>query len=85
MKRLTRSDTAAKEQMSSMSLFKMSKHGCANLPGLPTEVTHIMPGQFVDEYTIMCMDIFAMSGHGIAASEDSTNIVFQTNMLGKRC
>ena len=56
-------DTAEKVQISSLSLLKMLKHGRA---GVPMEVMGLMLGQFVDEYTITCVDVFAMpqvSGH----------------------
>lgn len=50
-------DTAEKIQISSLSLLKMLKHGRA---GVPMEVMGLMLGQFVDEYTITCVDVFAM-------------------------
>jgi len=50
-------DTAEKVQISSLSLLKMLKHGRA---GVPMEVMGLMLGQFVDEYTITCVDVFAM-------------------------
>ncbi len=50
-------DTAEKIQISSLSLLKMLKHGRA---GVPMEVMGLMLGQFVDDYTITCVDVFAM-------------------------
>lgn len=50
-------DTAEKIQISSLSLLKMLKHGRA---GVPMEVMGLMLGEFVDEYTITCVDVFAM-------------------------
>jgi 26S proteasome regulatory subunit N11 len=40
-----------------LSLLKMLKHGRA---GVPMEVMGLMLGQFVDDYTITCVDVFAM-------------------------
>lgn len=50
-------DTAEKIQISSLSLLKMLKHGRA---GVPMEVMGLMLGEFVDDYTITCVDVFAM-------------------------
>lgn len=50
-------DTSEKIQISSLSLLKMLKHGRA---GIPMEVMGLMLGQFVDDYTITCVDVFAM-------------------------
>ncbi len=50
-------DTAEKIQISSLSLLKMLKHGKA---GIPMEVMGLMLGAFVDDYTITCVDVFAM-------------------------
>jgi hypothetical protein len=33
---------------------------CAGRAGVPMEVMGLMLGQFVDEYTITCVDVFAM-------------------------
>lgn len=69
-------DTAEKIQISSLSLLKMLKHGLNRLlvrrshyshdlhhtgrAGVPMEVMGLMLGQFVDDYTITCVDVFAM-------------------------
>jgi 26S proteasome regulatory subunit N11 len=50
-------DTSEKIQISSLSLLKMLKHGRA---GVPMEVMGLMLGQFIDDYTISCVDVFAM-------------------------
>eukprot|EP00428_Durinskia_dybowskii_P070618 CAMPEP_0170399364 /NCGR_PEP_ID=MMETSP0117_2-20130122/23920_1 /TAXON_ID=400756 /ORGANISM="Durinskia baltica, Strain CSIRO CS-38" /LENGTH=301 /DNA_ID=CAMNT_0010656031 /DNA_START=52 /DNA_END=957 /DNA_ORIENTATION=- len=71
-------DTAEKIQISSLSLLKMLKHGRA---GVPMEVMGLMLGQFVDEYTITCVDVFAMPQHGTGVSVEAVDPVFQTNML----
>merc|ERR1719263_595578 len=71
-------DTAEKVQISSLSLLKMLKHGRA---GVPMEVMGLMLGQFVDDYTITCVDVFAMPPHGTGVSVEAVDPVFQTNML----
>ena len=54
-------DTAEKIQISSLSLLKMLKHGKA---GIPMEVMGLMLGEEIDDYTITCIDVFAMPQHG---------------------
>lgn len=71
-------DTAEKVQISSLSLLKMLKHGRA---GVPMEVMGLMLGQFVDEYTITCVDVFAMPQHGTGVSVEAVDPVFQQKML----
>jgi len=71
-------DTAEKVHISSLSLLKMLKHGRA---GVPMEVMGLMLGEFVDEYTIVCIDVFAMPQSGTGVSVEAVDPVFQTNML----
>lgn len=71
-------DTAEKVQISSLALLKMLKHGRA---GVPMEVMGLMLGQFVDEYTISCVDVFAMPQHGTGVSVEAVDPVFQQKML----
>jgi len=71
-------DTAEKVQISSLSLLKMLKHGRA---GVPMEVMGLMLGAFVDEYTITCVDVFAMPQHGTGVSVEAVDPVFQQIML----
>lgn len=71
-------DTAEKVQISSLSLLKMLKHGRA---GVPMEVMGLMLGSFVDDYTITCVDVFAMPQHGTGVSVEAVDPEFQTNML----
>jgi 26S proteasome regulatory subunit N11 len=71
-------DCAEKVHVSSLSLLKMLKHGRA---GVPMEVMGLMLGQFVDDYTINCVDVFAMPQSGTTVSVESVDHVFQTNML----
>ena len=53
-------DTAEKIHISSLALLKMLKHGRA---GVPMEVMGLMLGEFVDDYTVVCVDVRAPSGH----------------------
>uniref|UniRef100_A0A6S8EEN9 MPN domain-containing protein n=1 Tax=Aureoumbra lagunensis TaxID=44058 RepID=A0A6S8EEN9_9STRA len=71
-------DTSEKVQISSLALLKMLKHGRA---GVPMEVMGLMLGQFVDEYTIVCVDVFAMPQSGTGVSVEAVDPVFQTKML----
>jgi 26S proteasome regulatory subunit N11 len=45
------------------------------------EVMGLMLGQFVDEYTVNCVDVFAMPQSGTGVSVEAVDPVFQTNML----
>ena len=71
-------DCAEKVHVSSLSLLKMLKHGRA---GVPMEVMGLMLGQFVDEYTINCVDVFAMPQSGTTVSVEAVDEVFQTAMM----
>jgi len=50
-------DTSEQIQISSLALLKMLKHARA---GVPMEVMGLMLGEFVDDYTITVVDVFAM-------------------------
>lgn len=50
-------DTAEVINISSLALLKMLKHSRA---GVPMEVMGLMLGDFVDDYTIRVVDVFAM-------------------------
>ena len=71
-------DFAEKVHVSSLALLKMLKHGRA---GVPMEVMGLMLGQFVDDYTINCVDVFAMPQSGTSVSVEAVDPVFQTKML----
>ena len=71
-------DCAEKVHVSSLALLKMLKHGRA---GVPMEVMGLMLGQFVDEYTIHCVDVFAMPQSGTTVSVESVDHIFQTEMV----
>lgn len=45
------------------------------------EVMGLMLGEFVDEYTITCVDVFAMPQNSTGTSVEAIDPVFQTNML----
>ena len=71
-------DCAEKVHVSSLALLKILKHGRA---GVPMEVMGLMLGQFVDDYTINCVDVFAMPQSGTTVSVESVDDVFQADML----
>jgi len=71
-------DCAEKVHVSSLALLKMLKHGRA---GVPMEVMGLMLGQFIDDYTINCVDVFAMPQSGTTVSVEAVDPVFQTNMM----
>ncbi|EMD40806.1 hypothetical protein CERSUDRAFT_111389 [Gelatoporia subvermispora B] len=64
--------------ISSLALLKMLKHGRA---GVPMEVMGLMLGEFVDEYTVQVIDVFAMPQSGTSVSVESVDHVFQTKMV----
>jgi hypothetical protein len=56
----------------------MLKHGRA---GVPLEVMGLMLGEFVDDYTVKVVDVFAMPQSGTGVSVEAVDPVFQTKML----
>merc|ERR1712130_891196 len=71
-------DTSERIHISSLALLKMLKHGRA---GVPMEVMGLMLGEFVDEFTITCVDVFAMPQSGTGVSVEAVDPVFQQQML----
>lgn len=71
-------DTAEQIYISSLALIKMLKHGRA---GVPMEVMGLMLGEFVDEYTVRVLDVFAMPQSGTGVSVEAVDPVFQAAML----
>merc|ERR1712195_152248 len=71
-------DTAEQVYISSLALLKMLKHGRA---GVPMEVMGLMLGEFVDEYTVRVIDVFAMPQSGTGVSVEAVDPVFQMKML----
>jgi len=53
------------------------KHGRA---GVPMEVMGLMLGEFVDEYTVQVVDVFAMPQSGTGVSVEAVDPVFQMKM-----
>ena len=45
------------------------------------EVMGLMLGEFVDDYTVQVIDVFAMPQSGTTVSVESVDHVFQTKML----
>lgn len=58
--------------------LQMLKHGRA---GVPMEVMGLMLGEFVDEYTVQVIDVFAMPQSGTTVTVESVDHVFQTKMV----
>jgi len=64
--------------ISSLALLKMLKHGRA---GVPMEVMGLMLGEFVDDYTVQVIDVFAMPQSGTTVTVESVDHVFQQKMV----
>lgn len=75
---MPKADTAETIHISSLALLKMLKHGRA---GVPLEVMGLMLGEFIDEYTVTVVDVFAMPQSGTGVSVEAVDPVFQTKML----
>ena len=75
---LVTQDTGEQIYISSLALLKMLKHGRA---GVPLEVMGLMLGEFVDDYTVKVVDVFAMPQSGTGVSVEAVDPVFQTKML----
>merc|ERR1712048_1240530 len=71
-------DTAEQVYISSLALLKMLKHGRA---GVPIEVMGLMLGEFVADYTVRVVDVFAMPQSGTGVSVEAVDPVFQAKML----
>jgi len=71
-------DTAEQVYISSLALLKMLKHGRA---GVPMEVMGLMLGEFVDDYTVSVVDVFAMPQSGTGVSVEAVDPVFQAKMI----
>lgn len=53
----------------------------AGRAGVPMEVMGLMLGEFVDDYTVRVVDVFAMPQSGTGVSVEAVDPVFQTRML----
>ncbi|EMC99917.1 hypothetical protein BAUCODRAFT_354931 [Baudoinia panamericana UAMH 10762] len=71
-------DNAEMVYISSLALLKMLRHGRA---GVPMEVMGLMLGEFVDDYTVRVVDVFAMPQSGTGVSVEAVDPVFQTKMM----
>jgi len=56
----------------------MLKHGRA---GVPMEVMGLMLGEFIDDYTVRVVDVFAMPQSGTGVSVEAIDYVYQQAML----
>ncbi|CAO3664073.1 unnamed protein product [Rhizopus microsporus] len=68
-------DNAEMVYISSLALLKMLKHGRA---GVPMEVMGLMLGEFVDDYTVRVIDVFAMPQSGTGVSTKMLDMLKQT-------
>ncbi|CAG8635533.1 15805_t:CDS:2, partial [Racocetra fulgida] len=68
-------DNAEMVYISSLALLKASR------AGVPMEVMGLMLGEFVDDYTVRVIDVFAMPQSGTGVSVEAVDPVFQTKML----
>ncbi|SCU78731.1 LADA_0A07206g1_1 [Lachancea dasiensis] len=71
-------DTKETVYISSLALLKMLKHGRL---GVPMEVMGLMLGEFVDDYTVSVVDVFAMPQSGTGVSVEAVDDVFQAKMM----
>lgn len=71
-------DNSETVYLSSLALLKMLRHGRA---GVPMEVMGLMLGEFVDDFTVRVVDVFAMPQSGTSVSVESVDPVFQTKMM----
>eukprot|EP01112_Ceratiomyxa_fruticulosa_P000771 TRINITY_DN106_c0_g1_i1.p1 TRINITY_DN106_c0_g1~~TRINITY_DN106_c0_g1_i1.p1 ORF type:complete len:312 (-),score=69.66 TRINITY_DN106_c0_g1_i1:27-962(-) len=71
-------DTSETVHISSLALLKMLKHGRA---GVPMEVMGLMLGDYIDDYTVRVIDVFAMPQSGTGVSVEAVDPVFQTLMM----
>ena len=56
----------------------MLRHGKA---GIPLEVMGLMLGDYVDDYTVKCIDVFSMPQSGTETTIESIDEVFQLKDL----
>ncbi|KAJ2157460.1 multicatalytic endopeptidase [Coemansia sp. RSA 552] len=71
-------DNSETIHISSLALLKMLKHGRA---GVPMEVMGLMLGEFVDEYTVQVVDVFAMPQSGTGVSVEAIDEAYQAAMM----
>ncbi|KAF1761181.1 hypothetical protein GCK72_009435 [Caenorhabditis remanei] len=71
-------DTSETVNISSLALLKMLRHARS---GIPLEVMGLMLGEFVDDYTINVLDVFAMPQSGTSVTVESVDPVYQTKHM----
>lgn len=71
-------DTAEQVYISSLALLKMLKHGRA---GVPMEVMGLMLGEFVDDYTVRVIDVFAMPQTGTVSKRITTSQTYSSSVF----
>ncbi|TRX94225.1 hypothetical protein FHL15_004993 [Xylaria flabelliformis] len=71
-------DNSETVYISSLALLKMLRHGRA---GVPMEVMGLMLGEFVDDFTVRVVDVFAMPQSGTGVSVEAVDPVFQQKMM----
>lgn len=71
-------DTAEQIYISPLALLKMLRHGKA---GIPLEVMGLMLGDYVDDYTVKCIDVFSMPQSGTETTIESIDEGFQVKMV----
>lgn len=71
-------DNSETVYLSSLALLKMLRHGRA---GVPMEVMGLMLGEFVDDFTVRVVDVFAMPQSGTGVSVEAVDDVFQAKMM----
>ncbi|KAJ2818273.1 multicatalytic endopeptidase, partial [Coemansia erecta] len=71
-------DNSETIHISSLALLKMLKHGRA---GVPMEVMGLMLGEFVDDYTVRVVDVFAMPQSGTGVSVEAIDEAYQAAMM----
>ena len=70
------------EALNELPVYVISTSMCLiGRAGVPMEVMGLMLGEFVDEYTVRVVDVFAMPQSGTGVSVEAVDHVFQTNML----
>ena len=70
-------DTSEQIYISPLSLLKMLRHGKA---GIPLEVMGLMLGDYIDDYTVKCIDVFSMPQSGTETTIESIDEGFQVKM-----
>ncbi|EPR79709.1 26S proteasome regulatory subunit RPN11 [Spraguea lophii 42_110] len=70
-------DSSETVQISSLALLKMLIHAKS---GIPLEVMGLIQGEFIDEYTIKIVDVFAMPQAASGIAVEAMDHVFQIQM-----